>query len=387
MKVFKKALAAVLAGFLAVGSLSVSAYTVKADEATANDAAFETVEEFDFLDDSNTFRTENVTKIQFVKDFKDNEITFLRQLKVSPATLAGDMDKAMKAGKGISWLGNVVVTLNTKGTVYTARYSDKDKAYVTTDKGLDVTKQTGVITFNKAKITIEGYDKGITLTDLLNLLGLVQAKTSLSGPYVYGGTQVQKVVANSDGTFSAKIDNQNYVFFVQNNTLYAQGDVTGYKAIKTWENRNIIMAIYVPESKIDVYRIYNPNSGEHFYTTNKKEAESAVKAGWNDEGRLCMAPKDSDYPVYRLFNPNARDAGSHHFTISPKEREDLVKAGWVDEGVAFYSAAQNKGTKLWRSYNKNDGGHNFTINIEEHKKVVAAGWTDEGLAWYVYPLS
>ncbi|WP_420796822.1 hypothetical protein [Bifidobacterium callitrichos] len=33
-----------------------------------------------------------------------------------------------------------------------------------------------------------------------------------------------------------------------------------------------------------MYRLYNPNSGEHVYTTSKVEYENVGRAGWHKEG-------------------------------------------------------------------------------------------------------
>lgn len=33
-----------------------------------------------------------------------------------------------------------------------------------------------------------------------------------------------------------------------------------------------------------VYRLYNPNSGEHFYTTSFYEQNTLKNVGWRDEG-------------------------------------------------------------------------------------------------------
>ena len=84
---------------------------------------------------------------------------------------------------------------------------------------------------------------------------------------------------------------------------------------------------------VDMLRLYNPNSGEHFYTASVTEKDNLVKAGWKYEGLAWKAPAKSKTPVYRLYNPNA---GDHHYTIKKKKKENLVKAGWKDEGIAFY---------------------------------------------------
>ena len=79
-----------------------------------------------------------------------------------------------------------------------------------------------------------------------------------------------------------------------------------------------------------MYRLYNPNSGEHFYTSNQGERDHLVSLGWRYEGVAWNAPL-TGAPIFRLYNPNA---GDHHYTGSEKERDDLVKLGWKYEGVA-----------------------------------------------------
>lgn len=65
-----------------------------------------------------------------------------------------------------------------------------------------------------------------------------------------------------------------------------------------------------------MYRVYNSNSGEHFYTKDKREQQELVNAGWSAEGTGWYAP-ESGSPVYRLYNKNA---GDHHYTMSAKEK-------------------------------------------------------------------
>ena len=139
-----------------------------------------------------------------------------------------------------------------------------------------------------------------------------------------------------------------------------------------------------------VYRLYNKNSGEHFYTLSVGERDSVVKAGWTDEGvayDASVKASDSDaVPVYRVFNPNApADNSSHHYTCNAAEAQNLVSHGWRFEGVGFYvfPADRKNGMTVYREYNKNDGGHNYTTNKEEHDFLMKAGWADENTAWKV----
>ncbi|MGM0182434.1 hypothetical protein IGK74_001355 [Enterococcus sp. AZ150] len=128
-----------------------------------------------------------------------------------------------------------------------------------------------------------------------------------------------------------------------------------------------------------MYRLYNPNNGEHFYTKNTQEQQQLVRVGWKDEGIGWFAPSKGS-PVYRLYNKNA---GDHHYTLNQSEKDSLVKVGWKDEGIGWYSE-NSQGVKLYRAYNTNAkaGSHNYTLNSAEQAMLIQSGWKDEGVAWY-----
>ncbi|WP_159721331.1 FIVAR domain-containing protein [Enterococcus sp. CSURQ0835] len=129
----------------------------------------------------------------------------------------------------------------------------------------------------------------------------------------------------------------------------------------------------------ELYRLYNPNSGEHFYTLNAGERDGLVKAGWNNEGIGWYTPEKGD-TVYRLYNPNA---GDHHYTDNKGEYDNLVKIGWTGEGESFKSDTA-KTVPIYRAYNPNAkaGAHNFTPSKDEQTGLVAKGWDDEGIGFY-----
>ena len=86
---------------------------------------------------------------------------------------------------------------------------------------------------------------------------------------------------------------------------------------------------------VTIYRLYNPNTGEHFYTADDVEKDAlSMFYGWKYEGIGWYAPSTSKTPVYRLNNPNT---GDHHFTPSQTERNHLIKVGWKDENIAWYA--------------------------------------------------
>jgi len=132
-----------------------------------------------------------------------------------------------------------------------------------------------------------------------------------------------------------------------------------------------------------MYRLYNPNSGEHFYTGSVQEREQLVLAGWQYEGVAWNAPTKTGKSVYRLFNPNS---GDHHYTMSAQERDMLVSVGWKYEGVCWNSASSDQ-VPLYRLYNPNAdcGSHHYTGSKEERNHLVSLGWIYEGIGWYGMP--
>lgn len=127
-----------------------------------------------------------------------------------------------------------------------------------------------------------------------------------------------------------------------------------------------------------LYRAYNPNTGEHLYTANASEIPFVVKHGWRNEGNAWEAP-DSGANVYRMFNPN--NGGDHHYTLNQSEVDNLKKHGWRYEGVSWKSGGS---TPVYRLYNPNakSGTHHFTILASEKNHLVKVGWRYEGIAFY-----
>lgn len=127
-----------------------------------------------------------------------------------------------------------------------------------------------------------------------------------------------------------------------------------------------------------MYRLYNPNTGEHFYTATEEERDDLSRVGWTYEGIGWIAPT-TGAPVYRLYNPNA-PGGDHHYTGSKEERDNLVSVGWRYEGIGWYSGGP---VKIYRQYNPNasSGTHNYTASLEENDMLVSLGWRYEGIGW------
>ena len=137
---------------------------------------------------------------------------------------------------------------------------------------------------------------------------------------------------------------------------------------------------------VSMFRLYNPNSGEHFYTGSVEERETLVGYGWHYEGVAWNAPVRAEawQNVFRLFNPNS---GDHHYTMSTEERDFLVSLGWIYEGVAWNTATTEGNVPQYRLYNPNAdcGSHHYTGSEEERDFLVSLGWHYEGIGWYGIP--
>lgn len=160
--------------------------------------------------------------------------------------------------------------------------------------------------------------------------------------------------------------------------VFAQTDATG--AVVNSTGTTAAAATATDWSKVDkvsLYRLYNPNSGEHFYTLDVSERNNLMSLGWRYEGVGWIAPTTSNVPVYRLYNPNA---GDHHYTTSAAERDMLTPLGWIYEGIGWYSGGT---VNILRQYNPNayTGTHNFTANQAENDHLASIGWHAEGISW------
>ncbi|MDM8271574.1 hypothetical protein [Thermophilibacter provencensis] len=136
-----------------------------------------------------------------------------------------------------------------------------------------------------------------------------------------------------------------------------------------------------PDSSITMWRLYNPYTGEHLYTSDYSEYERLGTIGWKLEGKAWAAPVISGDPVWRLYNPYTDD---HHYTTSKSEYDELAGLGWKQEGIGWYSASREDGLPIYRLYNRYNGYHHYTMDEVESIALSEIGWTPEGIGWYCY---
>lgn len=129
---------------------------------------------------------------------------------------------------------------------------------------------------------------------------------------------------------------------------------------------------------VEMYRLYNPYTGEHFYTSDAYEKYIiSTFQGWIYEGVAWNAPL-SGTPIYRLWNPAV---GEHLYTSDAYERDYIVaNQGWTYEGIGWYS----DGTfPVYRLYHPILGKHHYTGDqYETYIISTYQGWNYEGIGWY-----
>ncbi|MCB2188709.1 MAG: VCBS repeat-containing protein [Deltaproteobacteria bacterium] len=129
-----------------------------------------------------------------------------------------------------------------------------------------------------------------------------------------------------------------------------------------------------------MYRAYNVALQYHFFTTRLAEFNNAVAAGYQNESTnpaklfyMSAEQAPGTVALHRLYNPNS---GRHYYTKSNAERDALVAAGWNferDEGYLFTSAdaAPADATEVFHLYHPTIGTHLYTKSASEAAWVVA----------------
>ena len=68
------------------------------------------------------------------------------------------------------------------------------------------------------------------------------------------------------------------------------------------------------DDTVSMYRMFNDATGEHLYTTSVNERnELVLHYGWTYEGIGWTGPVKSATPVYRVYDP---ESGEHHYTVN-----------------------------------------------------------------------
>ncbi|TDL15780.1 hypothetical protein BD410DRAFT_796054 [Rickenella mellea] len=137
-------------------------------------------------------------------------------------------------------------------------------------------------------------------------------------------------------------------------------------------------------------RGYNSVTGKHLYTTSFGEMVTALQhSGYAFESTSAFVfhpqiPSTSTVPFFRLYNPTS---GDHFFTTSESEVESAISnSGYTFQNIAasVYPTKICNSTSLFRLYNSFSGDHFYTTSATERDTAIAiSGYTSEGTAAFV----
>lgn len=151
----------------------------------------------------------------------------------------------------------------------------------------------------------------------------------------------------------------------------------------TGNGQLIVNGELVESGAIPMYRLYNPFTQEHLFSSSEEERKQLLHLGWTLDGLAWYAPT-SGTPVYRLYNPFD---DWHTYSISQEEIDSLTPLGWKVDGIVCYSASEKTGEPIYRLFNpyEETNYHLCTMDAEERDGLAALGWVLEGIAWYGLP--
>jgi hypothetical protein len=151
-----------------------------------------------------------------------------------------------------------------------------------------------------------------------------------------------------------------------------------------------------------LYRLYNSQTGEHFYTTSSAEVYSlGVKydnqhGGFMSngaftlegvEGKVFRPGLPNQLPLYRLYNPTSN---RHFYTTNNTELETAKNQGFTLEGIEGYlsTTVDEPGdgstmVNFYRLYNKTTNDHFYTKNPGEVDAAVGTGYVREVNMGYI----
>lgn len=137
---------------------------------------------------------------------------------------------------------------------------------------------------------------------------------------------------------------------------------------------------------VALFRLYNSNTGEHFYTASSQERAAVLSNSvWHDEGVAAYVfPTGGSgrLPLYRFFQ--TAPPGKHFYTL---DSSGEGAPNLAPEGIAAYvSDGSHEGAApLFRWFNAVSGDHFYTLNFHEVGSATSGAFRLEGIAAWVSP--
>ncbi|KAJ3900373.1 hypothetical protein F5879DRAFT_422871 [Lentinula edodes] len=129
---------------------------------------------------------------------------------------------------------------------------------------------------------------------------------------------------------------------------------------------------------------------DHFYTTNISEIESTLFDGvFSFDGNsafLWSTPQPGTIPLFRLYNENSTD---HFYTMSSDELPEMMARGWAYDTAPNHTAGYVYpfsicgAAPIYRLFNPTITDHFYTMDIAECQSAAKDnGYQDQGIAGF-----
>ena len=158
-------------------------------------------------------------------------------------------------------------------------------------------------------------------------------------------------------------------------------DLIGYATLKLGTARLFAGAPLAP-----VYRLYDPATGDRFFTQSRQKRDDAKSAGYlYEEIAFYLLPSADTLTdrLYGLAHPptSPGDFTDHLYTVSAAERTSAAGLGYSnDETFGFLYEVNAAGrAPLYRLVDDTSHHHVFTIDPDEKRRFMIEGFREEGI--------
>lgn len=127
-------------------------------------------------------------------------------------------------------------------------------------------------------------------------------------------------------------------------------------------------------TSVNVYRLYNRNTSDHYFTIDVIERNTLISHGWVDEGVAFSVTSDASIPVYSYYNSKT---GCHVFSTNDSEKDTLIAKGYEYEKERFKLDSDGN-VNIYRLRNKSNDKYHLTIDLDEYSRLTRSGWVDAG---------
>lgn len=145
----------------------------------------------------------------------------------------------------------------------------------------------------------------------------------------------------------------------------------------------LLLTATVCSANVQVWLLLNPDLTDSVLSSDAKERDVLVQAGWkvNGTGSLRLDAEKGAVPLHRMY----RQGGGRMLEVDPASLKNWEKQGYVDEGVLGHASAKAK-PGLIPVYHVTKGTtHLWFINPTDQQAALKSGWKPVPTTFWFWP--